>query len=206
MKSKLCVFASAVVMAMAGATVAKADVFTFDFSGPTVSGSGTFTATLISSGLYDVTGATGTISDLDPLSAAQGPWTIAGVPAAPVPSFSTTNYLYFPASANSNQGYSNASSFLDTGGITVSASNGSATEFINLFDLNNAYGLANSKDDPSGEGPFGPPLNESITNFAVAAAAPEPSTWAMMVLGFLGLGFLGYRRKDRSGRMAFRAV
>jgi len=23
---------------------------------------------------------------------------------------------------------------------------------------------------------------------------PEPSTWAMMLLGFLGLGWLGYRR------------
>ncbi|MGA7195886.1 PEP-CTERM sorting domain-containing protein [Roseiarcus sp.] len=25
-------------------------------------------------------------------------------------------------------------------------------------------------------------------------AAPEPSTWVMMLLGFVGLGFLGYRR------------
>jgi hypothetical protein len=24
--------------------------------------------------------------------------------------------------------------------------------------------------------------------------APEPSTWAMMFLGFAGLGFLGYRK------------
>ena len=24
--------------------------------------------------------------------------------------------------------------------------------------------------------------------------APEPSTWAMMLLGFAGLGFLGYRK------------
>lgn len=27
------------------------------------------------------------------------------------------------------------------------------------------------------------------------AAVPEPSTWAMMILGFLGIGFLAYRRK-----------
>jgi hypothetical protein len=32
----------------------------------------------------------------------------------------------------------------------------------------------------------------------VAAAAPEPSTWAMMILGFMGVGFVAYRRKGRS--------
>ena len=37
---------------------------------------------------------------------------------------------------------------------------------------------------------------------AVAEAAPEPSTWAMMILGFLGLGFLAYRRKDGAIRFA----
>jgi PEP-CTERM motif len=31
----------------------------------------------------------------------------------------------------------------------------------------------------------------------VAGAVPEPSTWAMMILGFLGVGFLAYRRKSR---------
>lgn len=30
------------------------------------------------------------------------------------------------------------------------------------------------------------------------AAVPEPSTWAMMVLGFLGLSFLVYRRKNQN--------
>ena len=25
-------------------------------------------------------------------------------------------------------------------------------------------------------------------------SAPEPSTWAMMLIGFAGLGFVGYRR------------
>jgi hypothetical protein len=28
------------------------------------------------------------------------------------------------------------------------------------------------------------------------AAVPEASTWAMMILGFFGLGFMGYRRKN----------
>ena len=35
--------------------------------------------------------------------------------------------------------------------------------------------------------------------FVVAGAVPEPSTWAMMILGFLGLGFLGYRKSAKSG-------
>jgi hypothetical protein len=35
------------------------------------------------------------------------------------------------------------------------------------------------------------------------AAVPEASTWAMMILGFLGLGFLGYRKSVKSGS-AFR--
>jgi hypothetical protein len=30
----------------------------------------------------------------------------------------------------------------------------------------------------------------------VAAAAPEPATWAMMILGFMGVGFMAYRRKN----------
>jgi hypothetical protein len=34
---------------------------------------------------------------------------------------------------------------------------------------------------------------------ATGGAVPEPSTWAMMVLGFAGLGYLGYRRR-RKGR------
>lgn len=35
-------------------------------------------------------------------------------------------------------------------------------------------------------------------------AVPEPSTWAMMLLGFLGLGFMAYRR--RGSALRFRAV
>ena len=30
------------------------------------------------------------------------------------------------------------------------------------------------------------------------AAVPEPSTWAMMILGFMGVGFMAYRRRAQS--------
>jgi PEP-CTERM motif len=33
-------------------------------------------------------------------------------------------------------------------------------------------------------------------------AVPEPSTWAMMILGFAGIGFMAYRRKSKPALMA----
>jgi hypothetical protein len=41
---------------------------------------------------------------------------------------------------------------------------------------------------------------DSIT--ATVAAVPEPSTWAMMLLGFAGIGFMAYRRKPKPALMA----
>jgi hypothetical protein len=37
---------------------------------------------------------------------------------------------------------------------------------------------------------------DDISLSAVTSAVPEPSTWAMMILGFFGLGFMAYRRKS----------
>jgi len=34
------------------------------------------------------------------------------------------------------------------------------------------------------------------------AAVPEPSTWAMMILGFAGVSFMAYRRKSKPALMA----
>ena len=32
---------------------------------------------------------------------------------------------------------------------------------------------------------------------SITAAVPEPSTWAMMILGFSGVGFMAYRRRNK---------
>ena len=45
------------------------------------------------------------------------------------------------------------------------------------------------------------PANDSniqlawVGPYSYVAPVPEPSTWAMMILGFLGLGFMAYRKK-----------
>jgi hypothetical protein len=39
--------------------------------------------------------------------------------------------------------------------------------------------------------------NFTVNDTVVTAAVPEPSTWAMMILGFAGVGFMAYRRKSK---------
>lgn len=40
------------------------------------------------------------------------------------------------------------------------------------------------------------PVTYDLTS--LAADVPEPSTWAMMILGFSGLGFMAYRRRNKT--------
>jgi hypothetical protein len=40
------------------------------------------------------------------------------------------------------------------------------------------------------------PANIGLDTVSVTAAVPEPSTWAMMILGFVGIGSMAYRRKQ----------
>jgi hypothetical protein len=43
---------------------------------------------------------------------------------------------------------------------------------------------------------FGDGSDHDFGATTFTAAVPEPSTWAMMILGFCGLGFIAYRRKQ----------
>lgn len=48
-----------------------------------------------------------------------------------------------------------------------------------------------------------PAVGDSVVN--VAAAAPELSTWAMLLIGFACLGFAGYRRARKGAEVALAA-
>ena len=55
---------------------------------------------------------------------------------------------------------------------------------INTYDVRNGGGFS------------------SFTEISSVSSVPEPSTWAMMILGFAGIGFMAYRRKSKLALMA----
>jgi hypothetical protein len=49
----------------------------------------------------------------------------------------------------------------------------------------------------------GPEIGLSMSGVQLAVAdVPEPSTWAMLLLGFAGIVFMAYRRKSKTALMA----
>jgi hypothetical protein len=74
-------------------------------------------------------------------------------------------------------------------------SNGSPAPFSDSVATQFAYGTTPNTYIDYYNGQFIP------ANFSVSAI-PEPSTWAMMVLGFAGIGFMAYRRKSKPALIA----
>jgi hypothetical protein len=59
--------------------------------------------------------------------------------------------------------------------------------------------------DPFFDAPGGYTIitSDGIGNLPLLASpVPEPSTWAMLLLGFTGVGFIAYRRKSKPALMA----
>jgi hypothetical protein len=79
--------------------------------------------------------------------------------------------------------YLNGNPFTIGSSDTIVIPNGVNTLYLGFADAAGFNGLSGYYQDNSGS------LQVSIS------AVPEPSTWAMMISGFLGLGFMAYRRK-----------
>lgn len=94
----------------------------------------------------------------------------------------------------------------DALGLLITNVNGSATVPVGAW-TNYSYNFIAPTDGSytlnfnfvSGQTPAKDVLLDGV---AIAAAVPEPSTWAMMILGFCGLGFLALRRKQGLLRVA----
>jgi hypothetical protein len=63
-----------------------------------------------------------------------------------------------------------------------------------LYDFGDKYGAG--LDPTSAYLIGGGLISEGTLSVTVASPVPEPSTWAMMIIGFCGLGFMAYRRKN----------
>lgn len=46
-------------------------------------------------------------------------------------------------------------------------------------------------------------LDVNLRTLSFTSGVPEPSTWALMILGFAGVGFVAYRRKSKSQTFRF---
>jgi hypothetical protein len=75
----------------------------------------------------------------------------------------------------------------------------SSTGFAFGQDANSDY--PDSIDVPGGLASYFA-LDFTLPDGLTVAGVPEPSTWAMMILGFLGIGFIAHRRKSRPLRVA----
>jgi hypothetical protein len=118
------------------------------------------------------------------------------LPAGSLPAFSGASYyeLSFGVSALVPNTPSQAIENYIVGGVpaysathiySFNLDTGSAIPTLLHFGVNDAIFSDNT-------GAF------TIVVTKLAAAVPEPSTWAMMILGFAGVGFMAYRRRNVS--------
>jgi len=90
---------------------------------------------------------------------------------------------------------------------TFTLSNGFSTSVSNTANINsgpNLQFIGFISTNPFNTITLSVPNGQSlvIADFTTASAVPEPSTWAMMILGFAGVGFMAYRRKSKPALMA----
>jgi hypothetical protein len=145
----------------------------------TLSGSGTFTYSSSPTMTGDGTGFLIT-AIAGSFTSAQFTSTISTTNSGVVGPNGNFDDLYYPSAP--------ASLILDDFGLSVLLSNG---DQLGIGPVNGSSGLY---DVVSSDGQVYDDVTFSVS--AVTPAVPEPSTWAMMILGFCGLGFMACRRKQ----------
>jgi hypothetical protein len=94
-----------------------------------------------------------------------------------------------------NKLFTNGFAFVSTSGISFETASGQSINIFSFFGqttppTGNAYGELASNPGGFGVGTF------------TLSAVPEASTWAMMAIGFAGLGLAGYRASQKRAAAA----
>lgn len=184
--------------------VAKADVFDWSFSGPGVSGSGELVASLDSywTGYYAVYGYGEQIYDVTSISGSAN--LIGGDSALPVTGpnsgggdFADDNFIVYPAAEFTLGGYNNTPPVFLVNGVTFFVGDTQADISYNSYETSvceqagYCYRVGNGGVDVTfnlvaGGGAGG----------GSASPVPEPSTWAMTIVGLGLVGMLARRRNS----------
>ena len=155
------------------------------------------------------------------------PWLMVNAPGATVTTTINGHSITFQGTLGNRDEYSNGPSncgptfcgnmgqgVVDTHGYVFGSASGQfplslETPFVMITDYLNGkniggifvFGNSNGNTDIG----WGNPLSNSPTSESVVVSlgtmtsgVPEPSTWAMMILGFAGVGFMAYRRKSKT--------
>jgi hypothetical protein len=81
-------------------------------------------------------------------------------------------------------------------GATLSTSSGTAATTFTTYDTSTFGFLGFTSDTPFMSATFTSSIfNIPLIAYGSVSAVPEPATWAMMILGFIGIGTVTYRRR-----------
>ena len=176
MKNRIGAFLAACsLFGFASAVPASAAIYDFTYNGAL---SGTLilatSDTLDAVGGFDITGISGTFGGNAITSLFANP----NQPNPSTGAFTWDNVL-FPTATHA----------FDRFGVAFTTAAGTFNVFDGIADggttdTNTPYGLIVASTGA-----------ETFGTGTLIAAVPEPSTWAMMILGFLGVGFMSYRKR-----------
>jgi hypothetical protein len=168
---------------------------------PTISGTLTsFTLSLIGSVGGSIQGSVGTWNGPAAPAVGFGSPTTLFTSAAIVTGIGGGDYTFNPnVSVTAGSQYV---LFLSVHGLDATTTTAMPTAFSGATGID--YFVWNNTSSPYGNSAWNYffATNNVATSYTVSSAVPEPSTWAMMILGFAGVGFMAYRRKSKPALMA----